>query len=155
MTETAGTLVATASAAIDVSAEDVWEALVDPDQIKQYMFGTTVVTDWIEGSEIRWVGEWKGSSYEDKGTVLVVDPPHVLSFSHFSPLSGQPDIPENYHKVRIELAGSGSATEVELTQDNNPDEKARAHSEANWQTMLDSLKELLEGQGEPQLETRG
>jgi uncharacterized protein YndB with AHSA1/START domain len=145
MMDTPTTLVATAATIIDAPVEDVWQALVDPDQIRRYMFGTNVVTDWTEGGDIRWKGEWKGSAYEDKGTVLVVDPPHAIGFSHFSPLTGKADVPENYHNVRIELGEESGGTRVTLTQDNNPDDQARAHSEANWQTMLDGLKELLEG----------
>jgi hypothetical protein len=33
---------------------------------------------------------------------------------------------------------------VTLTQDNNPDEKTKDHSEKNWKMMLASLKKLLE-----------
>jgi len=72
------------------------------------------------------------------------EPQHVLEYSHFSPLSGQPDLPENYHTVTIELIGQGEQTKVKLSQDNNPSDEARQHSEKNWQMMLDSLKELLE-----------
>jgi hypothetical protein len=59
-------------------------------------------------------------------------------------MTGLPDKPENYHKVTIELAESGTATNVTLSQDNNPTEKEREHSEKNWGMMLDSLKKLLE-----------
>ncbi|MGC2241922.1 MAG: SRPBCC domain-containing protein [Acidimicrobiia bacterium] len=147
MPDTNRSLKATASTKIEAATPVVWQALVDPELIKQYMFGTEVLTDWVEGSEIRWAGEWKGSKYEDKGKILVVDPPHVLSFSHFSPLTGQPDVPENYHTVRIELLDEGQVTDVTLTQDNNHDDQARAHSEENWQMMLDGLKTLVEAGG--------
>jgi len=33
---------------------------------------------------------------------------------------------------------------VSLSQDNNPTEEARVHSEKNWETMLVDLKQLLE-----------
>jgi uncharacterized protein YndB with AHSA1/START domain len=137
-------LLATAEASIDAPVSDVWGALIDPVLIKQYMFDTDVVTDWAEGGEIRWKGVWKGTPYEDKGTVLRVDEPHILAFTHFSPLTGEPDLPENYHTVTIELDEAGPSTEVTLTQDNNADEQARDHSEQNWALMLDSLRALLE-----------
>jgi uncharacterized protein YndB with AHSA1/START domain len=136
----------TAKAAIRINAPvaKVWEALVDPDMIKQYMFGTNVVTDWKEGSPIVWQGKWQGKAYEDKGTILKIDQERVLQYSHFSPLSGQPDVPENYHSVTIELSGKGQQTTVTLTQDNNETEEEREHSEKNWQMMLEGLKKLLE-----------
>jgi hypothetical protein len=63
-------LVAKASTIIDASIAKVWEALTSPEKIKQYMFGTDVVSDWKEGSSIRWKGEWQGKKYEDKGVIL-------------------------------------------------------------------------------------
>ena len=40
--------------------------LGNPDVIKKYMFGTTVVSDWKQGSEIVWKGEWKGRPMKTK-----------------------------------------------------------------------------------------
>ena len=137
-------LVAKASTTINAPVARVWEALVRPDMIKQYMFGTHVVTDWKEGSPIVWQGEWQGKAYEDKGTILKIEPERVLQYSHFSPLSGQPDVPENYHTVTVELSGAGGQTHVSLAQDNNASEEAREHSEQNWRMMLEGLKKLLE-----------
>jgi uncharacterized protein YndB with AHSA1/START domain len=59
--------VATAEIEIDAPPTKVWSALTDPDQIKQYMFGSEVVTDWRQGSQIVWKGEYEGKEYEDKG----------------------------------------------------------------------------------------
>jgi uncharacterized protein YndB with AHSA1/START domain len=124
-------LIATASTTIDAPRAAVWQALVMPAAIKQYMFGTTVVSDWVVGSPIIWKGEWKGRAYEDKGIILQLVPERILEYSHFSPLSGVPDIPENYHTVTVELSSDGTRTRVDLTQDNNPTEQAREHSEKN------------------------
>jgi hypothetical protein len=71
----------------------------------------------------------------------------TLQYSHFSPLSGAPDQPENYHTVTISLSGRGETTAVSLTQDNNPSEKALEESERNWEAMLDGLKKYVEGRG--------
>jgi uncharacterized protein YndB with AHSA1/START domain len=136
--------VAKASTTINASSAVVWDALVNPESIKKYMFGTTVTTNWHEGSPIYWKGEWKGRSYEDKGIVLHFRPPHNLEYSHYSPLSGKPDVPENYHTVSIELKDEGNRTHVSLRQDNNPTEEAREHSQKNWETMLKGLKQFVE-----------
>jgi hypothetical protein len=112
--------------------------------IKQYMFGTNAVSDWEEGAPIVWKGEWEGKPYEDKGVIMQLKPERVLQYSHFSPLSGQPDVPENYHTVTIELFPRGAGTTVTLSQDNNATEEERKHSEQNWQMMLDSLKRFME-----------
>ena len=86
-------LVARASATIDAPAARVWDALVDPATIRRYMFGTTVISDWTEGSPIVWKGEWKGKAYEDTGVIVRLERGRVLRYSHFSPLSGLPNTP--------------------------------------------------------------
>ena len=144
MTNQKNNLLAKVSIKINAPVARVWEALVTPDLIKQYMFGTNVVTDWKEGSPIVWKGEWEGKPYEDKGTILTLKKERVLQYSHFSPLSGEPDAVENYHTVTIELSEKGQQTTVTLTQDNNESEAARQHSEQNWHAMLEGLKNLLE-----------
>lgn len=137
-------LVARASIDIDAPPADVWKALTDPDAIEQYMFGSKVTSDWEEGASISWEGEWKGERYRDKGSILQFNPERLLQYTHFSPLSGLPDSPENYHTVTIELTQEGTLTRVWLSQDKNPTEEARRHSEENWNTMLAALKDLLE-----------
>ena len=137
-------LVAKASITVNASIAQVWDALVNPEMIKKYMFGTDVVSDWKVGRPIIWKGEWQGKKYEDKGVILELDPRRLISYSHFSPLSGIPDVPENYHTVTVELAGKGAQTLISLSQDNNDTEQAREHSEKNWRMMLEGLKKLLE-----------
>jgi uncharacterized protein YndB with AHSA1/START domain len=137
-------LIAKVSININAPSEKVWNALVTPEAIKQYMFGADVVSDWREGSPIVWKGEWQGKSYEDKGMILQLKPGRMIQYSHFSPLSGLPEIPENYHTVTIILSADGNQTHVSLNQDNNATEEARVHSEKNWGMMLSGLKKLLE-----------
>ena len=137
-------LVAEASISINVPVEKVWNALTTPEVIKKYMFGTEVISEWKEGSPIVWKGEWQGRKYEDKGVILKLKQNRLIQYSHFSPLSGEPDLPENYHTVTIKLARDELKTIVSLSQDNNATEDARKHSEKNWKMMLEELKKLLE-----------
>jgi uncharacterized protein YndB with AHSA1/START domain len=136
--------IAKRSITIDAPVAKVWGALVNPDMIRQYLFGTNVVSDWKEGGSIVWKGEWEGKSYEDKGVILRLEPGRVLQYTHFSPLSGLPDIAENYHTVTLELSSQGKRTLLTLSQDNNATEQEREHSEKNWGIMLAALKQLLE-----------
>lgn len=137
-------LVATASTTVRASANEVWKALITPAAIKQYMFGATVVSDWKEGGPIVWKGEWQGRPYEDKGAILEVKPGRRLSYSHFSPLAGLPDTPENYHTITVELTSEGAQTRVSLSQDNSATEQERQHSERNWEMLLAALKQFIE-----------
>ena len=142
----AGSLTATATTNIRASRERVYSALINPASIKEYMFGATVTTDWNEGSPITWKGEFQGKAYEDKGKILELRPPGRLKYTHFSPLAGAADAPENYHSVTFDLFDDDGQTKVVLTQDNCADEKAREHSEKNWGIMLEGLKKHVESQ---------
>jgi uncharacterized protein YndB with AHSA1/START domain len=135
---------ASASTTINASASRVWQALTQPELIKQYLFGADVITDWKVGSPIVYKGEWKGKSFEDKGKILEFTREKRLVSTHWSPLSGVPDTPENYHTVMYELTGQDGKTQVTITQDNNASGEEKADSERNWQTVLDGLKKLLE-----------
>ncbi len=137
-------LVARASVTIEASRAAVWDALTDREAIRHYMFGTDVDSDWHEGSPIVWRGEWEGRRYEDKGVILTLEPGRCLQMSHFSPLSGLPDTPENYHTVTIGLSDEGGRTGVLLTQDHNATAEARENAERSWRTMLAALKSFLE-----------
>jgi uncharacterized protein YndB with AHSA1/START domain len=139
-------LVATARTEIHAPPSKVWQALTDPDQIQKYMFGSRVETDWKPGSPITWKGEYEGKKYEDKGEIVEVVQERRLKVTHFSPLSGQEDAPENYHTLVYELEESDGKTQVSLSQDNNPTEEAAEHSRANWEKMLSGLKDVVEGE---------
>lgn len=137
-------LIARASVTINASPARVWAALTTPTLIKKYFFGSDIVTDWRVGHPILYRGEWQGRAYEDKGIILEFEPEKRLVTTHWSPLAGVPDTPDNYHTVAYELAPQGSATQVLLTQDNNASEEERSHSEQNWNMVLQGLKKLLE-----------
>ena len=91
------------STVIDGDLDAVWQALTDPEAIKKYFMGATVATDWKEGSAITWSGDWKGKPFQDKGEILEVKPKQRLRYSHWSPLGGTDDAPENYHVVAVTL----------------------------------------------------
>ena len=137
--------VAKAATTIHAPVAKVWQALVNPEIIKQYLFNTEVISDWKVGSPITYRGEWEGKAFEDKGEILEIEPEKVLKSTHWSPLSGVPDSPENYHTVTYTLSAHDDSTEVTITQDNNATEQEKAHSEKNWETVLAGMKKLLEG----------
>ena len=138
--------VATAETENHAPRSRVWRALTDPGEIQKYMFGSKVETDWKPGSRITWKGEYEGKKYEDKGEILEVDNERRLALTHFSPLSGEEDVPENYHTLVYELEESDGKTHVSLSQDNNKSEAAAEHSRANWERMLSGLKEVVEAE---------
>ena len=87
---------------------------------------------------------WEGKPFEDKGQVVEVKPEKSLVVTHWSPLSGVSDIPENYHTVRYEIVPANGNTRVTIRQDNNVDEQEREHSAQLWKTVLENMKKMLE-----------
>ncbi len=134
---------ARASIVIAARPGEVWDALTDPAEIKEYMFGTTVEADWTEGGPISWRGEWQGTAYQDRGTVLRVEPARLLQYTHISSLSGAPG-EQHEHIVTLTLTQDPHGTEVLLTQSGNPSESARRRAQANWRSVLEALKDHIE-----------
>ena len=137
-------LKANARTTIHAPASKVWQALTDPALIKQYLFGTDTVTDWKKGSPITYSGVYEGKPYQDKGRVIDIVPEKLLHTTHYSPMSGKEDKPENYHNVIYELKPQNGQTVVTITQDNIDNEKELQNMEKNWNTILDGMKKLLE-----------
>jgi hypothetical protein len=73
-----------------------------------------------------------------------VDPPKLLVHTHWSDLSGTPDLPEHYQEVTWALAEADGATELTVSERNLPSEEARTVSEQSWEAVLGNLKSLLE-----------
>ncbi|MCU1641131.1 MAG: Activator of Hsp90 ATPase 1 family protein [Nocardia sp.] len=136
--------VATAETDIAASPKQVWAVLTDPEQIRKFMFGADVHTDWQVGSPITWQGVYEGKPYEDKGELLAVEPDRLLKMTHYSPLSGAPDVPENYHTLTYELTGNGETTHLSLSQDNNASEDEAEHSRGMWEMLVNGVKEAAE-----------
>jgi uncharacterized protein YndB with AHSA1/START domain len=137
--------VARAEVIIEKSPTVVWTALTDPEQVRSWMVGTTVTTDWEVGSPIPWQGEMNGKPYEDKGEVLEAEQPRRLSVTHYSPLMGQEDRPENYHTVTYTLTSTRDGrTTLALEQDGNDSQEQADQFSQGWQQMLESLKQTAE-----------
>jgi len=118
---------ANATITIDVPAAKVWEALTKPELVKQYLFGAEVISDWKVGGPLNYRGEWEGKQYEDKGTILEINPNELLMATYFSPMSGREDKPENYQNVSYKLTENDGITTLEIGQDNIKTEDAKTH----------------------------
>jgi uncharacterized protein YndB with AHSA1/START domain len=137
---------------INSSREKVWDALVNPQKTKIYMFGCETVSDWKAGSELLWKG-----SYEEKemvfvkGYILSIDPTNKLVYSTFDPNSTMEDIPENYLTVTYELIENSEITTLNVTQGDysKVSEGERRYKEGlnngeGWNPILKEIKKLVE-----------
>ena len=140
-----GNFVAASTITIDAAPDRVWDVITDPAAVKEFMFGADLETEWTVGGPIAWRGEWEGKPYEDKGKIFEVEPGRKLVHTHFSPLGGEEDRPENYHTLTWTLEDQeGGATKLTLSQDNNASEEAAEHSQGMWDMLVADVKKIAE-----------
>lgn len=134
-----------AGAQIKVRADvsSVWDALTDPEKIKKYMFGTNVKADWRVGGKITWEGKWEGKKYLDEGEILEYDPEKLMKYSHQS-IEPKTVNSQHIHIVTVTLNQDNDEVLIELIQENVINDEAKEAFEANWNMMLENLKDLLE-----------
>lgn len=129
---------------ISAPTSEVWKALTKPDLIKEWLFGTKVISEWKVGTSILFTGNWQGTDYADKGTILKFDIEKVFQYNYWSGFSGLPDSPENYSVITFELSWNADATLLTLTQSNFPTEAMYEHTAKNWDATLELLKKIIE-----------
>ena len=132
------------STVMHASKAQIWDALTIPEIIKTYFFGATVDTNWQPGSPITWSGDYKGRKFQDKGQIKSSEANSQLSMTHWSPLSGLPDKPENYHTVTFDLEGRARTTKVTLTQTNLTGTTAD-QAKKSWEPVLEGIKAAVGG----------
>lgn len=136
--------VAHAEIIMNATPGQVWEALTNPQLVKQYMFGSEVESDWKPGSAILYRGEWDGKKYEDKGTILEIEPEKKLVATYYSPMGGQEDKPENYATIQYNITTVANGTKLEVSQDNDKNEADAAKHQEGWQAILQAMKSIVE-----------
>lgn len=129
---------------IDAVKAKVWNALTNPQMIKQYLFGTEVVTDWKIGSDIIFQGNWEGKAYKDKGKIMQCEAEKVFQYTYWSGFSGLEDKAENYSLVTFEVNGDDTTTTLKLSQQGFANEQAQEHSEKSWSAVVQKIKEIVE-----------
>ena len=141
-------LIVSQSILVNAQPSKVWNALTNPEIIKEYLFGTETITDWKVGSDIIFQGEYgdnKEYKYRDKGIVRENMPNEILSYSYWSGFSGLEDKPENYSLVTYTLVDKGNnQTEFTWTQKGFGTEEGYQHSLTGMTGFLEQIKGIIE-----------
>ncbi|MCE7064725.1 SRPBCC domain-containing protein [Dyadobacter sp. CY326] len=140
------------SITIDAPASEVWDALVNPEKTKQYMFGCETVSDWKVGSELLWQGEYEGKNMVHvKGEIVEIEPEQLLIYTTIDPNSNIDDTSENYLNVTYELIPEGEKTILNVSQGDYStvaDGERRYQDSYNngegWNPILVEIKKLVE-----------
>ena len=135
------------SIAIEAPATAVWNALTDPDLMKQWMaepeLGLKITTDWKIGSSIIIKG-FHHLQFENKGIVLQFEPYSTLQYNYLSSISRLPDKPENYTSVEFSLSPVQDKTFLKVIVSNFPTETIYKHVDFYWRGTVVKLKKLAE-----------
>ncbi len=139
------------SIVINAPAAKVWDALVNPEQTKKYMFGCETVSDWKPGSDLLWRGHYEGKAMIFvKGKIVEIISGKFLSYTTIDPNSGIADIPENCLTVTYDLNDENDQTVLTTTQGDYStvgDGVKRLRETLDgggWQPILEAIKKLLE-----------
>jgi uncharacterized protein YndB with AHSA1/START domain len=128
---------------INASKETVWDALTNPEKIKQYLFGTNTKTDWKVGSPLIFEGDYNGKHYRDEGKILNNTKYELLEYTYWSGFTGLENKPENYSNVKFTIIGD-KPIKLTLQQRGFVNKKAAEHSKENWEKVLRHIKEMCE-----------
>ncbi|MEI8133851.1 MAG: SRPBCC domain-containing protein [bacterium] len=129
---------------IRATPAEVWDAIINPEKVKQYLFGTDMSADWRVGGKITYKGSWDGKEYEDGGTILELDPEKLLKSTYWSSMSGTENIPENQMIVTYRVDETTTGTSLTIMQENSKTQEASEHSGENWNMVLSAMKKLIE-----------
>ena len=131
---------------INANPNKVWNALTNPEIVKQWQFGSELTTNWKVGSEIRFKSEWEGKIFEQWGTVLEVELNQKLRYSLFVPGPDLEDKPENYFEMEYRLTEDGTKTLLEIIQEDNRPGAKQEDLQGDENPVLKSLKEIIEAE---------
>lgn len=137
---------------INASKSKVWDALVNPEKTKIYMFGCETVSDWEIGSELLWRGNYEGKEMVFvKGKIVAIELEKLLKYTVIDPFASYPDIPENYLNVTYELSEEGLQTTLTVVQDGfeTAAEGEKRYKDVynngeGWNPILTQIKEVAE-----------
>ena len=130
---------------IRTTPEKLWEALTEPEFIRQYWFGTTVECDWKKGSPWKMVGS--DGSLMDSGELLEIDPPRRMVIRWQN--EWKPELKaEGGSRCTIELEPVDDAVKLTITHEiDRSDSKFITAVSQGWPRIVSNLKSLLEAGG--------
>ena len=124
------------------SVEQVFAALTDPVELVQWWGPRGISTSVAEldlrpGGACRWVMHPDGSTAVLHGTIVAVEPPHLLS------MTNRWDGDDVETLVTFSLAATEAGTSLEIHHRRLPADPGPPVFEAAWQMALDSLADHL------------
>ena len=120
----------------------LWEALTEPQFIRQYWFDTTVECDWKQGSSWKMIGA--DGKLTDTGEIVEIDPPRRMVIRWLN--EWKPELKaEGFSRCTIELEPVNDAVKLTITHEiDRQDSKLITAVSGGWPRILSNLKSYLE-----------
>lgn len=137
---------------IRASAERVWAALVEPEQIKQWWDASETVIEPRKGGAwaVAWGGAGQGYRSVASGVIRSLKPPQRLRIEPLVCFSADSKVPGPM-RMSFSVAEKGGLTRVIVRQEPIGDasqwESYAQEAVAAWRQILENLKRLLEETG--------
>src|SRR5215470_13474083 len=129
---------------LNAQANKIWDVLTKPELVKQWQYGSDLITDWKVGSEIRFRAAWEGKVFEQWGKVLEVVPNKKIRYSLFAPRPGLEDKPENYFVMNYMLSEEKDCVRLDIIQEDNRPGAVQEAPQGEENPVLGALKKLAE-----------
>lgn len=122
----------------------IWDVLTKPELVKQWQYGSDVITDWKVDSEIRFRTEWEGQIFEQWGKILEIVPQKSIRYSLFAPRPDLEDKPENYFVMNYILNEEKNSVRLDIIQEDNRQGAVQEAPQGEENPILSTLKTLIE-----------
>ena len=131
---------------IPASLPEVWDAVINPIQIKKYQFHANTLSTWKVGSPILWHGVYNGYEFREKGIVLGFNEQRQLKYSFLELDRGLADATENYLHITYDLFEKEDHVELVITVENFNDDLERIVKQAElWDNkIIPAIKKLFQ-----------
>jgi len=129
---------------INSTKQKVWDTLTKPELVKQWQYGSDLLTSWTIGDKIEFETEWEGKIFKQWRTVLTFIPTDSLSYNLFAPRPDLEDKPENYFVMSYKLTDIDGKTKLEIIQEDNRPNAVQEEPQGDENPILQGLKNIAE-----------
>jgi uncharacterized protein YndB with AHSA1/START domain len=128
---------------IRTTPQKLWDALTQPEFLRQYWFNMTQESDWKPGAS--WKMLFSDGRVTDAGEVLEADPPRRLVLKWRNEF--KPELKaEGYSRCVYDLEPDGDVMRLTVTHSIDKDNAQLIEAvSGGWPRILSSLKTFLEG----------
>jgi len=129
---------------LNAPVHKIWDTLTKPELVKQWQYGSQLITDWKVGSQIKFRAEWEGKVFEQWGKVLEIVPYKLIRYSLFAPRPDLEDKPENYFVMNYLLTEETNCVRLDIIQEDNRQGAVQESPQGEENPVLGALKRLIE-----------